>query len=136
MTAFAYRINLRILIKKRLSMTLTTASFISNVEAFLRPQILYHLLFRPVSSAAGQTHVRQHRLLPSLETYAMHILTNRAIRIAAYNLKQRLKSQKIDHLYFQSKAYRNCIIRIVRINGLAYNAINKHCKDRKFQSET
>lgn len=64
---------------------LAAARLKHQVVAFLRPQILNALAFRPRARSSDRLQIRQHTLLPGLEALQMHVLTDRAVLVAAYD---------------------------------------------------
>lgn len=74
----------------------TAASFERQIVTLLRPKILMTLPFGPASRAAAALQVREHRLLPSVETLAMHELADRAVIVVARHLDRVVQCVQSD----------------------------------------
>lgn len=57
-----------------------------EIVTLLRPKILVALTLGPAASAAAALEVREHRLLPGVETLTMHELADRAVIVVAGDL--------------------------------------------------
>lgn len=63
-----------------------SAGFKCKIIAFLRPEILMTLSLGPASCASAALKIGQDRLLPRIETLAMHELSDRAVFVIANDL--------------------------------------------------